>query len=285
MSDDRTTTPRIAWLPHALWRKGILEARLLLVSLLAVIFVFNTIYVWLTNQVELGALAAFLQALPKQLERIAGVPFSTIATPAGRLSLAFVDPVPVFVAASWGIARGSDCISGEIGRGTMELLLAQPIRRSALVVTQAVITTVGAGLIACFSILGLWLGISLVGLQVEIGRFVPSAINLFGFSFFLSAISTLASSLGNDRRRTIGVIVGFYLISLLLKIVGRAVPWLSWLLFASFFTAFDPHMLAIQNDTAYRRLIIDNSVLIGVGLASYVLAAVIFTRRDVPTPS
>src|SRR5687767_14992598 len=113
------------WLPAALWRKSLLEVRLLLGALLVVTFVFNVLYVWLTSQVELGALALFLKTLPASFERLAGVPFSTIATETGRLSVAYVHPVTIFTATAWSIARGSDCVSGEIGRGTMELLLAQ----------------------------------------------------------------------------------------------------------------------------------------------------------------
>ncbi|MFO0947626.1 MAG: ABC transporter permease subunit [Planctomycetota bacterium] len=40
------------------------------------------------------------------------------------------------------MTRGSDAIAGEIDRGTMEVLLAQPIRRSTIIVTHAVVTTV-----------------------------------------------------------------------------------------------------------------------------------------------
>src|SRR6185312_3116880 len=138
MVPDTSTLPS-SWFPAALWIKALRDARLLLITEVLVVFVFGMIYVWLSSQVELGALGKFLKALPASFERVAGMSFDLIATPAGRLALVFIDPVPVFVAASWSIARGSDCISGEIGRGTMELLLAQPLHRAAIVIVQGMV--------------------------------------------------------------------------------------------------------------------------------------------------
>jgi ABC-2 type transport system permease protein len=280
---DHATT---AWLPAALWTKCRIEAQLLLFSLAAVNFVFSIVYVWLTSQVDLGALASFLKALPESFERVAGVPFGAIATPTGRLAMAYVDPVTVFTAVAWGIARGSDCISGELGRGTMELLLAQPVRRSAVVVVQGVVTTIGSILIAASSWLGMWVGVHFTGLagSVDSLRFVPSALNLFGFMFFIAGFSTLVSACGRDRRRTVGLVAGFYLVQVLMKVVGRAATGWDALLYGTFITVFEPQYLAIHPDTAWADVAGANGLLILLGLLSYASATLIFCRRDLPAP-
>ena len=59
--------------------------------------------------------------------------------------LAFVDPVVVLAATVWGITRGSDAVSGQLERGTMEMVLASPVRRTAVFVTQAAATTRRSG--------------------------------------------------------------------------------------------------------------------------------------------
>jgi ABC-2 type transport system permease protein len=279
-------SPSSSWLPAALWAKAVLEARLLLAAEMFVIVVFGTIYVWLTSQVDLGALGTFLKALPASFERVAGVPFNSIATPAGRLAMFFVDPVTVFVAASWSIARGSDCISGEIGRGTMELLLAQPVHRAAIIVVQALVTMAGAALIALATWSGIWLGIQLTGFaaDVEPTRFMPSALNLFGFMFFLTAFGTLISAFGRDRRRTVGLLVGFYLVQVLMKVIARAAPNWGWLIYGTFLGAFDPQLVAIHPETAWAELAWRNGCLIGLGIAAYAAATFVFCRRDLPAP-
>jgi ABC-2 type transport system permease protein len=264
-------SPAYSRLPGALWRKCLLEARLLLAALAIVLFVFN---------------ALFLKALPETFERVAGVPFAAIATPSGRLAMAYVDPVTIFVGAAWSIARGSDCISGEIGRGTMELLLAQPVRRVAIVVVHAIVTTGGAALLAMAGWSGMWLGVRITSFapEVEMARFAPSALNLFAFMFFLAAFSTLVSACGNDRRRTVGFLAGFYLIQLLMKIVARTAPRFGWLIYATFLGAFEPQALAIHRDSALMELAWSNGCLIGLGLVAYTTAVAVFSHRDLPAP-
>jgi ABC-2 type transport system permease protein len=289
VNDTAPTEPECAttaWLPAALWTKCRIEAQLLLVSLAAVNFIFSIVYVWLTSQVDLGALATFLKALPESFERVAGVPFGAIATPTGRLAMAYVDPVTVFTAVAWGIARGSDCISGELGRGTMELLLAQPVRRSAVVVVQGIVTTLGSVVIAAASWLGMWVGVHFTGLEdgVDIWRFVPAALNLFGFMFFLAGFSTLVSACGRDRRRTVGVVAGFYLLQVLMKVVGRAATGWEALLYGTFITAFEPQSLAIHPATAWVDVARADGLLIVLGLICYAAATLVFCRRDLPAP-
>ena len=70
-----------------------------------------------------------LRAIPEDWQKLSGVPFAEVATHVGRVALAFVDPVVVLAATVWGVTRGSDAVSGQLERGTMEMLLAQPVRR------------------------------------------------------------------------------------------------------------------------------------------------------------
>lgn len=272
--------------PAALWAKCLREARSLFLALAALLLAFDWLIVWLTSQVDIGALGTFLQALPKEFEKLAGVPFATMATPTGRLAMAYVDPVVIFSAVAWSIARGSDCISGELGRGTMELLLAQPVRRSSVVLVQAAVTTLGAALLALAAWLGTWLGIHTVKFAAEVPPllYVPAALNLFGLMFCLAAITTLVSALDCYRWRTVGITGGIYVVELILKLVSRVAPGLGGLRYATFLAAFEPQGLVIRPDNAWLDLLRMNGCLLALGLAAYGAAAVIFSRRDLPAP-
>src|SRR5207244_4008742 len=89
------------------------------------------------------------------------VPLSFILTYDGRVSLTFVEPIVTFTMAVWAITRGSDVVSGELGRGSMEMLLAQPVSRTQVLATQSATTVIGCGVIA----LAVWAGVA-VGLHV-----------------------------------------------------------------------------------------------------------------------
>ena len=271
---------------RALWIKAIGDARLLLAGLTVLMFGFNWLFVWLTSLVELGAFGVFLQALPREFESLVGVPFAKVATTTGRIALADIDPVVVFTIVTWSLARGSDVVSGEIGRGTMELLLAQPVSRLSLLLTHAVVTTAGSIMLAAAAWLGTCQGLALTGLlkQVEPRHFIPAAVNLFAATFFLAAITTLVSACDSQRWRTLGIVGAFYIVELLLKIVARMAPKFDRLMYATFLGAYEPQSLVIYPETAWQVSLRYDGTLIGLGLAAYLAAAIVFNRRDLPAP-
>src|SRR5947207_2532793 len=148
-----------------LWLKSIAEVRLLLACLAVLLFAFNWLFIYLSNLVKIGAFGVFLQSLPPAFEDLAGVPFATVATPLGRIAMVYVHPVVIFSGVAWSIARGSDVVSGEIGRGMMEMLLGQPVRRLAVLLVPAVVTTVGTALLVAMCWLGNAAGIANTRLQ------------------------------------------------------------------------------------------------------------------------
>ena len=248
--------------------------------------VFQWVFVWITSMIKLPAMAAFLFELPEGFQNMFGMPIREVATTAGRLSLAYIDPVVLFISAAWGITRGSDAVSGEIGRGTMEMLLAQPVRRVSILFTHAVVTTAGAAVLAFSAWLGTVIGMATNDLEQSVpsSLFVPAALNLFALTFFVAAISTLASSWDRDRWRTIGLVGGIYMLALILKVIARASPRFDWLMYFTFLGAYQPQVLVTDQERAWRLLASYNGTLLGLGLLAYVAAAIIFSRRDLPAP-
>ena len=271
---------------RALWTKAINDAKLLLAGLMLLLFGFDVLFVWLTSLVELGAFKYLLQSLPLQFESLIGVPFAKVATTAGRIGLGYIDPVVIFALVTWALARGSDAVSGEIGRGTMELLLAQPVSRLSLLATHAAMTTIGSALLAVAAWLGTYVGLRLTGLIAEADPqlFIPAAMNLFAATYFLAAATTLISACDNQRWRTLGIAGAFYVIELILKIVARMAPKLSWLMYTTFLGAFEPQTLVVYPERAWQISLRYDSTLIGLGLAAYVATAIVFHRRDIPAP-
>ena len=271
---------------RALWRKAIGDARLLLLFLTALMFAFNWLFVYLSSLIELGPLAVFLQTLPPAFEKLSGVPFASVATPVGRISAAYVDPVVLFATTIWAVGRGSDAVSGEIGRGTMEMLVAQPVHRLSVLATQAAVTIGGSGILAIAVLVGTSMGLATVRLSEAVSwtAFVPGAMNLFAMMVFLSGVSTLVSSSDNYRWRTIGLVGGFYVVELVLKVIGRLVPRFEWLSYLTFATACEPQALVLDFEQSWALSLRYDGVLVGIGLACYVAAALIFCHRDLPAP-
>lgn len=282
----------------ALLKKAFDEAKWLLLGSIVLLFGFLWLRVWLTSQLSLGRLRLILNLLPEQWERLSPVPFEQIATSVGRIALGYDEPLVLLVMTVWSIGRGSDVVSGELGRGTMEMLLAQPVRRISVLWSHASVTIVGTAVLATAAWLGTYAGLASVELEepVAAGLFVPAALNLFALGAFLAGVTTLASSCQRDRWTTIGLIGTLYALEVVLKVVGRAAPHFAWLTYFSVFTAFEPQLLVSDQARAWALWVraADGGLLLGgwsyhgvlVGLAAlcYAVATWIFCRRDLPAP-
>ena len=272
----------------ALWRKAVSDAWRQLVICAVILLLFSWLFVWLMSLLEVGAWAILLNMVPSVFKTLIGVDVAKLATPTGQLSLLYFHTVTLLVCVGWALGRGSDAIAGEIGRGTMDLVLSLPIRRATVVVTSAVVAAFGAAVLPLSVLAGTCLGLATVTLHGEVSPWalLPGVINLACMTFCFAGITTFISAFNRDRWRTIILSGGFFVVSLIVKMAWRLVPdrlWLKeWLHYASFLTSFRPQYLILEGDDGSLALQY-NATLVILGLATYVAAAVVLTYRDIPT--
>jgi ABC-2 type transport system permease protein len=284
---------------RALLAKIIGDAKWLFLAIFILMLFFPWVFLWVSGKISLPAFSNFLaSALPPEWQQLWGVPISQVATPAGRAALVFVHPLIVFSAAIWTIARGSDCVSGEIGRGTMEMLLAQPVRRTTVYATQAFVTIIASALLAVAAWCGTALGLHVGQLyeHVSPALYIPPAVNLFGLMVCLGGMAALVSSFDSVRWRTIGLMAGWYVLSTVLAVVSQVAEQWKWLGNASFLSAYKPQTMVALPHEAWSLLAHRNEtiaglgtggqvvVLFALGIACYVAGAIVFNRREIPAP-
>jgi ABC-2 type transport system permease protein len=131
--------------------------------------------------------------------------------------------------------------------------------------------------------------------------FVPGACNLFCLGMALAGFSAAVSACDRYRWRTIGVVVSAYVVGLVLKLLGQAIHEVAWLQRLSLFTAYEPQKfvsIAVHDPRhAWAWAMFDvhgrflepgplgyNAILLAIGGVCYVIAAFIFSRRDLPAP-
>lgn len=282
----------------ALWSKAIRDARWQLAGSVVLVFAIHWVRVWIASLLPLRQFQRLLNFIPDTFMPLLPVPKEQIATVTGRIAIAYDDPLALMVLLAWAIGRGSDAVSGELGRGTLEMVLAQPVRRITVIGTQAAVTVLGAALIAHACWLGDYVGAHTVTLeeQISIKVFIPAAVNTFSMTFFLAGLATLVSSFDRFRARTIGLVAGFFAVELLLKLIGLFGQNFKWLLKCTFLTAFEPQVLVADQRLAWAFWVpLGNGqwawggmsyhgVLIGLGALAYALAFCEFCRRDLPAP-
>lgn len=318
-------------LDRALRRKYFYESWLLWSAISVGIAIFCWVRVRVVGEFDTSQFRQIVDLLPKNWRKFSSVDFDWLVSYMGRTALTLDEPMLLMLICSWVIVRGSDVVSGELGRGTMEMLLAQPVSRAKVWWTHARLTFVGmvglVGVAWLFMAIGIWttsveetsymeldLGVTQLPLtfaepvtktvhmsdHVDPLYFFPGIINLFSLCFFLGGFSAWCSSLDRFRWRTLGVIVGFFFLQSGMKVLAMASESMSWIRFLTVFGYYEPggsvetaqksiiDCFAIFKSGAQDRLLpaplLNNLVLISLGVLFYVWGSRIFRKRDLPAP-
>ncbi len=271
---------------RALWIKAVADCWKQLVGSALLLAAFCWVFVLLMSRFKAGAFGVILNFLPGFVQSMVGVPLALLATPVGQLSILYVHAITLLVCVGWALGRGSDSVSGEISRGTLDLIISLPVWRVTVLIIPAIVTAVGSILLAASVSLGTILGLACVRFDQPVlaSSFLPGAFNLFCMIFCFTAITTFVSSWNRDRWWTIGIAGGFFVVELIVKLIARMWPEGSWLYALSFLSAFEPQELILLPDRGGRVAMQYDLTLIGVGLACYIAAAIVFNRRDIPGP-
>lgn len=280
----------------ALWRWHWQRTWKGLVASCVVLMLFAWLFIWAMSLLKATAMADLLNLLPDFLKRGFRDEFQLYTTKGGQVSLVFRHLVTLLVCLGWAVARGSDTVSGEISRGTMEHLLVLPLPRGTLLLVPTVLATLGSALMA----MSLWIGLAMGTRSIERFAdldplsFLPGAVNLFCLSFAMGGLSTLLSSMDHDRWRTIWLSTGIFILESIVAMVAFVWPAGSWLHWLTFLSAFEPQRLILKPEAVWTLplgpvggitwplVVWYNGVLFLLGVIWYGAAWWIFVHRDIP---
>ena len=248
---------------RVLVRKYISQSMTLLLSCGAALFAFAWVRVWVVSLLDMGQFQTILEQF-REFEKFAPIEFDAMFTYAGRAGMTFDEPIVILCTVIWCISRGSDVVSGELGRGTLEMLLSQPINRRTLLLSHATVSIVGLAMLCLLVWAGIGVGVYATTLEetvpppairvpllnldiplstdepikekvpmrkrVDVRTYAASTFHLFAFGFFLLGLSSMFSCFDRYRWRTIGLVVAVYVLQLVMFGLGKAADSLHWLL-------------------------------------------------------
>lgn len=228
---------------------------------------------WVVGELDTSQFRQIIDLLPKDWRKFATVDFDWLVSYLGRTALALDEPMLVMFISGWVLVRGSDVVSGELGRGTMEMLLAQPVSRRRIFLNHAFWTLVGLTvlMLLCWlaMAIGIWTSsveestyrelrvpiidyrIPLTFLPPQIERiqmsdevnplmFVPGIVNLWFLGWFLAGFAAMLSAFDRFRWRTLGLVAAFYFSNAGMKILGMSSKKLAWVEQLSIFGFYSP---------------------------------------------
>jgi ABC-2 type transport system permease protein len=260
-----------------------------------------------TKHVPLEVLMDVLFKGPGQfIQAILGGDWIDLRNARDVLSIGLVHPFVQTVLCVWGVGRAAGAIAVEIDRGTMELLLAQPIHRRRVVFAHLLADLVIIPLL-CLSIwAGLWVGVGTFGridfhaeqdvrqLSVNPFEYGPALVNAGALVFAVSGVTMAISAAGRFRGRVLGAAVLVVLIQFLVNAIGQMWPRAAILRPLTVFFYYQPQRVILQGrwtvdpatcwNPAWYLPLYAWLVLLAVGSLGYALATVIFSKRDLPAP-
>jgi ABC-2 type transport system permease protein len=316
-------------------RKSLRDLRVPLLIVALLLVGFECLWVKVTQRIAgqllpmLMGLAAAQRIAPEQVEKILfegpgrimrtllGGESISLMRAMDMLSVGYVHPLIQTILCIWAVGRSAGAITGEIDRGTMELLLGQPVPRWRLIWANLIVDVLTIPVL-CLSLWGgTWLGSWLVGpivmndedahllpikvdldpetLRIDPAAFAPALWNVGALVFAVIGYTMWLSAAGRFRSRVLGLAILITLIQFLVNVVGQMWDTLEPLRRFTVFYYYQPQQIALRHNwyvgltstgagpgsLASVNVLI---VLFAVGLAGYLLALWTFSSRDLPAP-
>jgi ABC-2 type transport system permease protein len=216
-----------------------------------------------------------LDLYPEALRTAFGVEdLTTFVGFIGGESLSVMWPVIVLV---FLIMAGTATVAQEIERGTIELWLSVPERRSRLLAAKIIAILLGATVITAATVLTLGVGAMLVDEALSPGALLAGAATMLAFSIAGLGIAVLLSALFSDRGKAAGLAALIVLASYLGWVVANISSTWHWLRYLSIFTGYDPQRALRTSEVSPAGV----TALLLVGVVCALSALVVFELRDI----
>lgn len=244
------------------------------------IYALFTMYLYPNMKESFGEYAAIMERLPQALKEamgLEGIDFSQgLFSLESYVAVEFLTWFPPVVAI-YAVLTAGGGVAREVERGTMDLLLAQPVARSKVVSTKFALFLVGASAIALGSVAGLALGRFITGEEARLWAMSLAVFQGLLLVLAVGAYSLLFSCLFLDPRKSLllsGVVtVVFYILNFIAPILGS----LGWLKQLSLFHYFRAEEIARTG----RLDGLGVAVFLGIALACFIASLIVFQRRDI----
>ena len=154
------------------------------------------------------------------------------ASPEGYLTAEFFSWTPILLVI-FALMQGTNLIGGEESNGTIDILLAQPIRRRTLLIEKFAAYAIGSLGIAAFACAGWFGSIPFVDIDISLGVLLVATFNLVPVTLMFGALALYLSVALPARQQATGVAaaisIATYMVNYLASLVDVLKPfrWLS----------------------------------------------------------
>lgn len=241
----------------------------------------NGFFMWAITRVvpdpsRTGLVRQLVEMAPPPVRVFLGEELVANLSARGFLGFGYVHPFPLILLAVWVVRVAAGALSGEVGRGTMDLIASRPVTRSAQVAAAAVAVVAGAAVIAAAAWAGSALGLQLRPLEgVRAADLLPVAAMSALLFAGAGGVALLVSATRREGGAAISWCAGLLAGSYVLDYLARVWASIAFLRPLSLFRWYEPQRILAGGVAGA-----DVVVLAAVGAAGLALAFLVFARRD-----
>lgn len=242
------------------------------------LFAYSWMMIALFPTMKSADLAAVYQQFPKEFLKFFGANgIESMGTIEGFLSLEFLSLFFILIIAFYVGSSAGSTIAGSIEKHTMDFQLSEPISRTKLIISEAVVGLFNTFLLVvatAFSIFllakGYDVSISTKGLII-FG--VVATIFLWSFYGIAMFISSLLKSKITVAALTVSILMGLYVFNALTKIVDKLAKYDKYTLL----NMYDPQKLLTNAEINWNHILV-LAIILFVGVVGSIL---VFNKRDI----
>lgn len=238
------------------------------------------------------------------------------------LAMGMLHPIVLTLCVVWAVGRASGAVAGELDRGTMELLMSQPVPRNRLILAHFLVDLIVLPVLCLAFFAGTQFGLAVVGpfvpeytvlenlkgpmafrvkgmipenpppLEVSGMGEIPGLTNTFAFMFAVSGLTIALSAAGRSRWKVVGYAVLVVIVMFVANTIGQLWEPSGFVRPLTLFFYYQPQkvmldgnwMVDVGKAWAGAPSVPAVGVLLAVGVTGYLAALRTFTRRDLPAP-
>jgi ABC-type transport system involved in multi-copper enzyme maturation permease subunit len=270
--------------------RSVRDSWVLLASCCALTIAFICARIWVASKIKVEHFIKIFSEGLRIFQNLLPVSIEDLASPLGRSAFSYEELPVILLLGLWTVSRASDCMAGRVAAGTMEMLLAQPLRRIEVAASHSLVTLGGVAALVVASVVGLAWGIQVSDFDAppRLAALAPSAFQYAGLGVFWLGAATLVSAIAATRAQAVAAVLAIYVVELALMLIARISPSVHWLENLTILSAYEPTLLALgleHKSAEYWPLFWQyNAWLFGLGAALWGAGTTIFCRRDLPAP-
>lgn len=231
---------------------------------------------WPTIQDQAADFQKLVDNYPEALKSIFGI--EEITTAAGYLNTELFSFMAPLIFIIFAIGMATDVTAGEEQRKTMDLLVANPVTRTRVVVEKFGALVVGLALIAFALAAALWVGGLLVDMDIGFEYLMAAATDQFLLGAAFGAVALVIACVTGKRGFARGIAAGLAVAAFLLHSLAPVADWLKP------YRELSPMYHAIGTEPLRNGLSLTSvAFLVAITAAFLGSSLVAFSRRDLAT--